>query len=60
MIIDSTDVSIALIGATGAIGREIVEEARKNTNVKEIFLICRQPLDEWSEEKDSGSKLTII
>ena len=38
---------IALIGATGAIGKEIVRWALDNQNVQEITLLCRKKIPEW-------------
>ena len=38
---------IAIIGATGAIGREIVDIVRTDTRFSEIIVICRKVLDEW-------------
>ena len=59
-IIDTTKVSIALIGSTGAIGREFVDAAKENPHIEELFLICRKPLDEWLNMKTNGPKVTII
>ena len=52
-------VRIALIGATGAVGREIVQFAKQNLHIAELILIVRRSLDEWNVE-DFKCKLTII
>ena len=38
---------IAIIGATGAVGREIVRHARLRDDVAELALIVRRSLPEW-------------
>ena len=40
---------IALIGATGAIGKEIVRWALDNPSVGEISLLIRKKIPEWEE-----------
>ena len=50
---------IALIGATGAIGREIVEWAASNDKVEEMTLIIRRKLPEWEKESDPKFKYAI-
>ena len=43
-------VKIALLGATGATGREIVRHAMKDPRIEELCIIVRRRLDEWKEE----------
>lgn len=38
---------IAILGATGAIGKEIVHYAKNDNRVGELILIVRRTLDEW-------------
>lgn len=38
---------IAILGATGAIGKEIVHFAKNDNRIDEIILIVRRTLDEW-------------
>ena len=52
-------IKIALIGATGAVGKEIVQLAKQNPLLKELVLITRRTLDEWVLEEFS-CKLTIV
>ena len=52
-------VRIALIGATGAVGKEIVQFAKQNPHIAELILIVRRSLEEWNAE-DFKCKLTII
>ncbi len=40
-------VKIAIIGATGAIGKEIIRAAKNDERVAELGLLCRNPLEEW-------------
>ena len=58
-VIQNTKVRIAILGATGAIGKEIVDAAKQSTHVEELFLIVRRPLEEWKQE-DFTPKLTIL
>ena len=57
-------VKIAIIGATGATGREIVRCLKLDERVEELALICRKPLEEWKVNAEGVSdfkcKLTII
>ena len=50
---------IAIIGASGAIGREIVDFARNNPQIGELILLVRRVLDEWKQE-EFQPKLTFI
>lgn len=50
---------IAMIGASGGIGREIVRCAAKDPRVSEITLIVRRTLEEWTQE-NFKPKLNII
>ena len=50
---------IAVIGATGAIGKEIVDHLKQDERVSELLLIVRKKLDEWNQE-DFKPKLTIL
>ena len=50
---------LALIGSTGAIGREICDNIKKDTRFNEVILLCRKPLEEWKAEEFTP-KLTIL
>ena len=52
-------IKIALIGATGAIGKEIVRCAMKDERIEELCLLVRSRLDEWKDE-DFLCKLKVI
>jgi putative NADH-flavin reductase len=52
-------VKIAIIGATGAIGKEIVRHAKNDGRIGELSLIVRRKLEEWNEE-EFKCKLNII
>ena len=52
-------VKIALIGATGAIGKEIVRHAKEDNRIEELALIVRKRLDEWKDE-EFKCKLRVI
>lgn len=52
-------VKVALIGATGAIGKEIVKHAKSEPRLEELCLVVRKRLDEWKDE-DFGCKLKVI
>lgn len=54
-----TKVKIALIGATGAIGKEIVRHAKKDARIEELCLVVRKRLDEWKDE-DFTCNLKVI
>ena len=51
---------IALIGATGAIGREIVDAAFLNENLAELIVIVRRRLDDWTQSTNLDFKFTVI
>lgn len=46
----SNKVKIALIGATGAIGKEIVKHAKNDPRIEELCLVVRRRLEEWKDE----------
>ena len=50
---------LALIGSTGAIGREICDNIKKDSRFSEVILLCRKPLEEWKPEEFTP-KLTIL
>ena len=52
-------VKVALIGATGAIGKEVVRWAKNDERLEEICLVVRKRLDEWKDE-DFKCKLKVI
>lgn len=52
-------VKIALIGATGAIGKEIVKHAKTDPRIEELCLVVRKRLDEWKDE-DFLCKLKVV
>ena len=56
---ESKKVRIALIGATGACGKEVVRHARKDPRVSELILVVRRSLDEW-KTGEFTPKLTIV
>lgn len=56
---ESKKVKIAIIGATGAIGKEIVKYAKTHDNISELALVVRKPLEEWKAE-DFKCKLKIL
>ncbi len=41
------NIKICIIGATGAVGREIVKAAHSNPQIDKITLIIRRKLPEW-------------
>ncbi len=47
----ATGLKIALIGATGAVGKEIVRLCKNDSRISEIALVVRRTLDEWKEEE---------
>lgn len=55
----SNKIKVALIGATGAIGKEIVRAAKNDPRLEELCLVVRKRLDEWKDE-DFKCKLKII
>ena len=57
--LQKTKIKIALIGATGAIGKEIVRCAKKDERIEELCLLVRSRLDEWKDE-DFLCKLKVI
>ena len=50
---------IALIGASGAIGREVAECVMQDNRVSEVILLCRRVLPEW-QQQNFLPKLTIL
>lgn len=50
---------MAVIGATGAVGKEIVQHAKTDPRIGELILVVRRTLDEWKPEEFS-CKLTFI
>eukprot|EP00347_Sterkiella_histriomuscorum_P014403 403360998 len=52
-------VKLAIIGGSGATGREIIRNAKQDPRVKEIAIIARRTLDEWKQE-DYKPELKII
>ena len=49
------------MGATGAVGKEIMHFAKQNSKIiGEIILITRRKLDEWTDEEYWPIKLTFI
>ena len=50
---------VALIGATGAIGKEIVRHAQKDPRISELCLVVRKRLEEWKDE-DFKCKLKVV
>ena len=50
---------IAVIGASGAIGREIADYARQSQDIGELILVVRRTLEEWKQE-DFVPKLTFV
>ena len=52
---------IALIGATGAIGKEIMVFVRQHAaKIEEMILIVRRRLDEWQDADFAPVRLTFI
>jgi len=50
-----------ILGSTGAIGRELVDELVKSANWSEITVVVRRKLEEWGKFSDQEkSKLKII
>ena len=50
---------IALIGATGAIGVEIMDCIKQDKRIKEIVVFARRSLESWVQE-NYAPKLTVI
>ena len=50
---------VALIGATGAIGKEIVRHAKNDPRLEELCLVVRRRLEEWKDE-DFKCKLKVV
>ena len=42
---------IAILGATGAIGKEIMRHVKKDARIAEVALLVRSKLDEWNQEE---------
>ena len=58
-MVESSKPKIALIGSTGAIGREIAEILKSDERWSEVVLLCRKPLPEW-EASQWKPKLSIV
>eukprot|EP00347_Sterkiella_histriomuscorum_P001362 403372327 len=56
----SHKLKVCIIGATGAVGKEMVRYAKVNPNVEEITLIVRKVLPEWENISQSGCKVNFI
>ena len=52
-------IKIAILGATGATGKEIVRYARNHEHVDELTLIVQRTLEEWKQEAFK-CKLNVI
>jgi putative NADH-flavin reductase len=52
-------IKIALIGATGAIGREIVKHAKEDQRIDELCVVVRKIPKEWNHD-DFKCKLKVI
>ncbi len=52
-------IKLALLGATGATGRQIVRLAQKDPRIEELCLVVRRRLEEWKED-DFSCKLKIL
>lgn len=52
-------IKIAIIGATGAVGREVVQSALNNERVETLFLLVRRKLEEWDAHVNA-EKITYI
>ena len=48
---ESRTYKVAIIGATGAIGKEIVTHALANPSISEISLLIRKKLPEWENQE---------
>ena len=48
-----------MIGATGAIGKEIVRHAKKDNRIEELCLVVRHRLEEWKDE-EFNCKLKVV
>ena len=55
----SSKYKIALIGATGAIGKEIIKWAKGDERISELALIVRKKPEEWKNE-DFKANLVVI
>ena len=55
----STGLRIAIIGATGAIGKEIAQHSKEDTRIAELIFVVRRKLDEW-DQAEFKPKLTFI
>ena len=43
------DIRAAIIGSTGAIGKELIRQLVANPAYKEIVVLARRTIDEWKE-----------
>jgi uncharacterized protein YbjT (DUF2867 family) len=42
-------VKLAIIGGTGAVGKEIIRHAKNDTRIEKLAIITRRTLDEWNQ-----------
>jgi|688.fasta_scaffold204663_3 putative NADH-flavin reductase len=56
---EQSGLRVAIIGASGAIGKEIVDHLKKDSRFSEVILLVRKQLDEWKPD-DFIPKLTVI
>ena len=59
LMVESAGIRIAIIGASGAVGKEIVRCAKNDKRITEIALVVRRKIDEWNPE-NFIPKLTVI
>ena len=59
MVESSKKYKIGILGATGAIGREVIRSAVKDDRVSEIGILARKPLEEWSAE-EAKKKIKVV
>ena len=60
MVESTTKPRLALIGSTGAIGREICQLIRNDARFSEVILFCRNPLPEWTQGPQWVPKMTLV
>ncbi|CDW75574.1 UNKNOWN [Stylonychia lemnae] len=54
-----SQVKIAILGGSGATGREIIRNAKQDPRVTEITIVVRRTLEEWKQE-DFSCEIKII